>query len=483
MKKPNLNLRGIGASFRTRSFRVGGYSVAATVIVIAIAIVINLLAGALPEKWTQFDTSSNQLYTLSDQTEKLVSGLEQEVTIYWVARSGYEDSTIGTILDRYAALSSQIHVEKKDPDVYPTFVQQYTDSVSDNSLIVVSGERSRYVDYTDIYVYDYYSYYYYGTTDVSFAGESELTSAIDYVINADLPKMYLLTGHGESSLNSTYQSAVEDENIISSELSLLSLEAVPEDADCILICAPQSDIAAEELEILRNYLASGGKIMLVSEPLQDGRLDNLEALMADYGVTAAEGIVIEGSQSNYAFGAPYYLLPEYNYHTITSALSSAGYYVLLPIAQGLTVSGELADNLTVKELLVTSDSAFSKTAGYDLSTYDKEDGDVDGPFSLAVAITDSDTGAQLVWVSSSGLLDASSNTRVSGGNLSLFLNCLNWMCGETESTISVSTKSMSYEYLTMDSGTSSVLTVMLVGIIPAVYLCAGIVVFVRRKRR
>lgn len=482
MKKPNWN---IAASFKTRSFRVGGYSVAATVIVIAIAIVVNLLSGALPTKWPQFDLSANQLYSISEQTELLVGSLEQEVSIYWIVQSGSEDSTVEAMLNNYADLSDCIHVEKKDPNVYPTFVQQYTsDSVSNNSLVVVCGERYRYVDYYDIYTYDYSSYYYDGTYDVSYTGEGALTSAIDYVISEDLPKIYTLTGHGESTLAATFSDAIEQENIDTAQLSLLSLEAVPEDADCVLIYAPQSDIASEELEMLRAYLQSGGKLMLITDPLQDGStLTNLEALMADYGVSANQGIVIEGSQNYYAFGYPYNLLPDYGSHDITSPLSTGGYYVLLSVAQGLTVSDTLPEGIEVTELLTTSEDAYSKPAGYDLTTYDKEEGDIDGPFALAVAIEDSNTGSNIVWISSGGLLDESANTQVSGGNLDLFLNSLSWMVETEDSGISIHAKSLSMEYLTIDSAAASSLTVLFVGIIPVAYLAVGIFIFVRRKRK
>ena len=68
----------LGASVRTRSFRVGGYSVAAAAIVLAIAVAVNVLVGALPDSMTQIDTTSSQLFTISDQTEQLVAGLEEE---------------------------------------------------------------------------------------------------------------------------------------------------------------------------------------------------------------------------------------------------------------------------------------------------------------------------------------------------------------------------------------------------------------------
>lgn len=487
MKKAERKPFDLAASLKTRSFRVGGYSVVAVVIVLAIAIVINLLASAVPAKYTQFDTTSNQLFTISDQTEKVLDSLDDQVTIYWIARAGQEDETLGTLLDRYAGLSGQVKVVKKDPDVYPTFVQQYvTGSVTDNSLVVESGQRTRYVDYYDIYEYDYSSYYYTGSYSTSFAGESALTSAINYVVSETLPKVYALTGHGETELNSTFAVAVEKENIEVASLSLLTEEAVPEDADAILICAPQRDISEEEKELLLAYLQKGGSLLLMTAPLQDGTLTNLEVVMAEYGVTAQEGVVIEGSQNYYAWGRPYYLLPSLSSHAITAPLNENGYYVLLPIAQGLTVSEDLRDGLSVTQLLTTSSSAFSKVAGYDLTTYERENGDIDGPFALAVAVTETledDAETHIVWVSSGNLLDETFNEQVSGGNQDFFLNALNWMCEQDESGLSIHSKSLSYEYLTMSSGTASCLTVLIIGVIPIIYLGIGITIWVRRKRR
>lgn len=486
MKMPKFGLRKVVDSFKTRSFRIGGYSVAATAIVIAIAVAVNLLANALPASLTQFDTTPGQLFTVSQQTEKLVSGLEEDVTVYWVVRSGYEESYIGTLLNQYEALSSHIKVVKKDPDVNPGFVQQYTDYFTENSLIVEAGGKSRYVDYGDIFVMDYESYYYYGEQNWSFCGESEVTSAIDYVLSEDLPTVYTLTGHGESALPTTFATAVEKENIEMADLSLLTEEAIPEDAAALLIYAPQRDISEDEKTKIETYLGNGGKLILITDPPQEGALTNLEAVMAHYGITAQEGIVVEGDRDYYVWGTPYYLLPDLNSHTITSPLISGGYYVLLPIAQGLTVSSDLPDTMVVSELLTTSSSAFSKTAGYNLNTYEREEGDAEGPFALAVLASETlDDGiyGDVVWVSSTSLLDEQTNEMVSGGNQDFFLNILNYLCQSEDSGISIHAKSLSTEYLTMQTSTASMLTVLIIGILPAVYLAAGIYIWFRRKRR
>ena len=74
-------MRHIAQQFRTRRFRAGGYTTFAAAIVIAIAVAVNLLAGALPESVTKQDLTQAQIYTLSDQTRRIVSALEKDVTL------------------------------------------------------------------------------------------------------------------------------------------------------------------------------------------------------------------------------------------------------------------------------------------------------------------------------------------------------------------------------------------------------------------
>jgi len=465
----------------TKALKAGSFSFAVVAIVIAIAVAANLFVTALPESFTKIDLTSQKLYSLSAQTESIVSALGDDIDITWIVQNGQEDTTLGTLLGRYESLSRKIHVTKLDPDAYPTFTAKYTsDQVYNNSLVVESGTRSRYISYTDLYVYDYSNYYTTGSYSVSFAGENELTSAIDYVTSETVPVLYTLTGHGEATLSSTYSSAIASDNIEVKSLSVITENAVPEDATCVLIYAPKNDISTEEQQILSSYAAEGGSILLITDPLETGAYrPNLDALTAEYGMSETEGIVIEGSGDHYAYGEPYCLLPTLGSHTITSSLSSGGYYVLLPLAHGLKLTGG-----TAKALLSTSDSAYTKKAGYEMTTYEKEEGDEEGQFVLgAIASTDAENEkASLIWVTSSSLLDDMTNVQVAGGNEDFFLNCLNYVCGE-ESKISIRAKSLSYDYLTVSSSQAAVLRVLMVVMIPAAFVVAGIAVRVRRKRR
>ena len=101
-------------------------------------------------------------------------------------------------------------------------------------------------------------------------------------------------------------------------------------------------------------------MILITDPPEAGKeRPNLDALMAYYGVTAEEGIVVEGSQSNFMFPSQLNLLPNYESHAITQPLEEGGYYMCLPVSQGLTVGEPPRDTVSVAELLTTSASACS----------------------------------------------------------------------------------------------------------------------------
>ncbi len=457
----------------------GGYSLIITLVVLAILVAVNILACVLPATWTQQDMSSTQLFSVGSNTKSIVQNLQKDVNIYWMVQADQEWDVLENLLAKYEGLSEHVDVVKKNPDVYPTFAQQYTDeTVQNNSLIITSGTKSRYIPIDDIYVeeidYTTYSYTY------SFNGEGAITSAIDYVTSDDLPLVYLLEGHGEQALPSVFSEQLSAENIETDTLSLLTLESVPENADAVLIYAPQSDISKDEKTKLASYVTGGGKLLVMAGPLEEGTLTNLNTLLSDYGVTVNEGIVIEGDQSHYFYGYPYILLPDLGSHAITNPLISENYYALIPIAHGLSVGSDNGTG-TVTQLLTTSSDAFSKLAGFELDTYDKEEGDIDGTFALAVSIAD-DSGGQLVWFSTADLLADTYVSYSSGANLDLVMNSLSDMVGETQA-ISIRAKSMGYTYLTISESSSSTIKVLMIGIIPLGYLGIGIGVIVRKRRK
>jgi ABC-2 type transport system permease protein len=165
---------------------------------------------------------------------------------------------------------------------------------------------------------------------------------------------------------------------------------------------------------------------------------------------------------------------------ITDSLIEENYFPIMPISQGLTVQQGASGNGTVTELLTTSDSAFSKIAGYGISTYEKEEGDIDGPFAVAVSI-EGGNGGKIVWFASSTFLDDMYNAYSSGANVDMGMNALSSLIGESEA-MAIRSKSLNYNYLTISDSTSSLLKVIMIGVFPLLYLGVGVCVILRRRR-
>ena len=212
---------------------------------------------------------------------------------------------------------------------------------------------------------------------------------------------------------------------------------------------------------------------------------NLAAVMAQYGMTMEDGIVLEGDATHHMRGSNYYLLPDIDSHDITDPIKDGGYYILMPVARGLTLDTSLRSGLTVSALLETSSDAYAKLDGYAMTTYDKEDGDIDGPFVLGAAAsetTESGEEAQLVVFTSARMFEQATSSLVAGANDDLFLNALDWMC-ERASAISIRTKSLDTEYLTVPTASASLLSAIFIGVLPLSFIVIGAVITITRRKR
>ena len=235
---------------------------------------------------------------------------------------------------------------------------------------------------------------------------------------------------------------------------------------------------------------NGGSMMLITDYIDENGLPNLEAVMEYYGVTTENGVVIEGDSDHSFYGYPHYLVPDIKSHDITAPVMREGYSFIIPVAQGLKISENLRDTLTVTELFSTSDASYSKIDGYSITTYDKEENDIDGPFTVGVAITetisDTETGdnieTNIVWIPSSLFMEDTTNEYSSGANEDILLNSLSWMC-DVESGISIHSKSLDSQYLSISGTAKSMLTAVFVFIVPTVMLGAGVFTVIARRRK
>lgn len=474
----------VSSSANGKVFRNGLYSTAILAAAIVLAVLINLLVGAIPKKYTEFDLSAAKMYTLGDSSRQLMQSLDQDVTVYYLCETGSEDAIITKLLDHYADESGHFHWEQKDPALYPTFAAQYgAENASTGSLIVVSGENSEVLNAAELYEYDYSDYYTTGAANVTFGGEKQISSAIYKLTAAAESHAYYTTNHGEQALTSTLTDALESQNLSLAALDLLS-SGIPEDCDLLIINNPAQDLASagslvDEMSLLRGYLSSGGKVLLLTDSYYN--TPNLDALMAEFGLTRTEGLVVEGDANHSMNGYPYYLLPDYTSPTETAALDGVdtSRHVLLQMAQGITLTE--TDNIVSEALLTTSNSAYSKTAGYEMVTADKEDGDLDGPFALAAYARNETTEAEVIWVNC-GNMDNEAAYQVVPGNCTFLQGCAASLAGQV-STVLIDSKALEAAPISVSGSVSAVLGLTFIVILPAALLAVGAVVVVLRRRK
>ena len=482
-KYNKINFRDEFLNSSKKHIKNGTYSVIMTVLFISVVIVINMIVGELPAKYTELDVSSQKLYSVGDETKEMLAELEKDVTIYQIAQNGAEDEVITNLLKKYEDESEHIKVEQKDPVVNPKFVSEYTsDNLSINSLIIACGERSKVVDYNNMYESDIdYQTYNYQTT--GFDGEGQITSAIAYVTSENLPVLYTLTGHGEKEIDSTLKEGIEKANMEIKSLNLVSEGVIPEDADCLFIGSPSTDISSDEKNAILKYLEKGGKALIFSDYTEEN-MENFNEILANYGLKRTDGIVLEGDSQHYAMQMPYYILPDIGAAEAVSDMASDGYMVLAPFAQGIVRSDDVRSTVTLNSLLSTSEQAFSK-CDVSSGSLDKEDGDIDGPFDVGVSVIENidDKETKLVYYSTSSLIDGQVNQMVSGGNEKLVMESLKWMV-DTEGTeiVSIPSKNLQVSSLTISAYDASFWKICVMGLIPGFFLVMGFTVWYKRRR-
>lgn len=467
-------------SISAKHIKTGAYSTGLIAVVTAVIVVVNLAVSELPTGITALDVTSQKLYSITDTTKKLLNDLDEDVTIYVLNAESSADTTLAQTLSHYEDLSSHIRVEYKDPVVTPNFASSYTsESISLNSLIVESEKRSRVIDYSNIYEQeiDYTSY---SATTTGYDGEGQLTSAVSYVTSDDMPKVYMIGGHNEVELGASFTNVIVKENVDMETIQLIQHEQIPEDAECIFLLGPIEDLSADDTKKIKTYLNNGGKAVITAT-WNDKARPNFDSILSEFGVSLAEGMIMEGDASSY-YQSPFLLLPNVAYSDITASLTER--YVFMPYAQGIVQEENLNSRITIEPLLSTSEVAFSKVDVQNAATDQMEEGDIAGPFTTAALITkELDSGeAQVALFASEELFTENADSMVSGANLELFGNTLSYFV-DHEASVSIPVKSYNITSIMVNQTNAILFGVMFTLILPLFILAAGIIIWLRRRNK
>jgi hypothetical protein len=334
--------------------------------------------------------------------------------------------------------------------------------------IKILDKEKNFINYESSYDFNY-STYSYNTTTTGYDGEGQITSALDYVLNDDMPKVYMTTGHNELSLSNTFTSALNKENVDYETVNLMDLDAIPDDAACLFINGATSDFSSDDKDKVIDYLNNGGKVILVTG-YTDEETPNIDAILSYMNLSIAKGLVVENDSNGY-YRSPYYILPTQSSDSYTSG--TYGKYLFLPYSQGIIVPEEVSTDetatgeITYDVFLSTSDSSFAKQDVNNTQDFSQSENDMNGPFALGVeAVKTLDDGdATLVVYGCEQLFTDDANSVVSGANLTLFTNTFSGMT-DHETSVSIPVKSYEVSNLVVDSAQILLLGLLVTVILP-----------------
>lgn len=485
-------------TFNKRNRKRGLTKTGITAIVIACIIAANIGITYVPDKYTNLDMTGNKIFEITASTEELLSGLNEDVTIYVLADEKNEDATVGRTLAQYDDYD-RVTVEYVDPNKNPTFAAGYGDEgLEANSCIVVCGEKYKTVPYSDMYIQTInYDTYQYDTT--GYDAEGAITSAIYLVTTDDIPVVYNITGNDEVEMGSKFRSAVERENIELKDLNILTADEIPSDAAAIMLLAPGTDLNERSAEIILDYLISGGHAYILTR-YTGSEMKNLDGILSYYGVIREDGLVFETDRSAYA---------QYPYEIITTIQSTStadsmtGLYIMSYGPEGYTVSDDIRDMTSVEVIASTSEKAVLKTDPEHMTSAGFEEGDKEGSFSLGVWITETPGIGEIdsdgSTASKSDASYRSEETRiaafptdtmvideidatVSGTNLSLFTELMGRLV-DHDVKVSVPSKPFSSEVITVSSMHMILWGVGLILFVPLILIITGAAVWIARRRK
>ncbi|NLW55088.1 MAG: GldG family protein [Firmicutes bacterium] len=478
MKKLNLN-RFKARILESKRLKYGGYATVVTIVFIAVLLVVNLLVEQLPVK---FDLTRNKLFSLSEQTLDILEKLDRDINIYGLYETGKENAWVEQVINQYQVKTDRIKYQAIAPVRNPGFVKQYESeegAIRDGSLIVVSGDKFKVIDYYDLVNFQFDQYTFRPTAE-SLAVEQQITGALLYVTAEKNPVVYTLTGHDEASFDYPVTRQLRAENFELKELNLLTAGRVPEDAELLVINSPRRDLTADELQKIRDYMRNDGRALVLMD-LQAREFPNFQNFFASFGVRTRAAVVVEEDQNSYA-GNQLWIIPTLEKHSITDPLKTGDLQMLLPIAQVIEETELKKRTLEIEPLLLSSEKSWAKV---DLASTDPErkEEDLAGPFTLAVAVVDQaenfDRDSRLILVSNSTFTGGNLVAQVPG-NLNFILNCFNWLC-ERADNLQIRPKSLATPTLFMSGAQAMLFSGLVVILIPLLVLGSGVFVWLRRR--
>lgn len=447
-----------------RQAKYGSNAVITVLAWIGILIFANILAVQYPQQW---DLTEEQRFTLAKETEETLDKLTEPVHAIAFYTSQSSTDSARELLENYKRRSNgKFDYEFQDPDRNPVLAQQLG-ITGDGKIYLEMGEQHEIVSY---------------------ASEQEITRALVRLMNPGERTIYFLSGHGERDIKgygddgySKLTATLEAKNYTIKSLPLLAESQIPQDAVAIIIAGPKYPLSQEEINLLADYVAKGGSLVVLADPVPATHLGDSPDLLANYlmsvwGIRLNNDIVVDtnSSQPLVPFGV------DYSTHTITQKLQ--GIVSFYPEARSIS----LVENppQAVDSLVRTLDRAWGETDFTALQNGQASpdpNRDVIGPITLAVSSEDRNSGARIVVFGDSDFASNAYFAQYANGDV--IVNAIDW-AAEQEGLINLTPKDTIFRQLKPVSNvTLTLVAILSVCVIPLLVIGGGVAAWLTRRMR
>lgn len=501
----------------------GSYSLAITAAVVAGAIILNILVGALTDRFVlEFDMSLNKDNSISEENIEYIKGIEDKVTVtvcadeetyssymgYYAqqyysvsddAATSYYDQTV-TLVNKYADYNKNITVNFVDTQ--STKFTEISSKYSSEKLmygdIIIStekdgAEKHKIISYDDIYyLYEDTSYASYGMSFYTVSGnniETALTSAISYVTSDKIKRAAIITGHSATDYTATYQTLLKDNNYETEIISDSLVTEISSEYDLVVIPCPSTDFIGTELDAVSEFLDNDGKLgkgLIFVADVTAPYLTNLYDFLEQWGIVVEDGILFETNSSNHMADDPTTLG---SYTTEADDILSGMSVCITGYNAPMYAGFESEGGITVTSFMETPDSVVAAPKGVDASWTEADNYETD-TYSTVIQAAKSDYDednnpitSYVTAFSSTHFLESEYSEYSSVSNKDVLFAVSERGAGADKTDISFVSKYIDEESFAdqVTEASSNTMRIIFMIILPIICIAAGIYIYIKRR--
>lgn len=325
---------------------------------------VNYIAVRNDKKW---DWTKEGLNSLSDQSIKAAQAINEDLKVILLANRDQQDANIRSFVEtqisKYKDVNKKISFISYNARQRPDLAQK---------LGFTGGEFGIFMEYKG------------KTTKVSEPTEEGITRALLSLDRQNQKTVYLTTGHGERKLEAPEAPGISqakldlETNYVVKELKLIETPKIPQDAAMVALIGPTQQLLESELQTLRDYAKSGGRLLIAVDP---GQRHNLAQLTKTFGVELKNNYILDQRASVPGMGNVAALGTGFSSESAITKEVPKDSYTVMVLTTAMAKAPDAAPSLRVDEIVRTDAAAVSTNQ---LSAEVRPEGR--GPFTLAVSV-------------------------------------------------------------------------------------------------